>query len=307
MTFQQLRYILEVYHTGSISKAAENLFVTRPSVSLSVSNLETELGYPIFVRTQSGLHPSPQGQLVLEYASRICETHDLIKNIGVEKRRRIEIASVSYQPLNNAFLRLLRENTNRKDISFSFRSHGFTTFKKLSFFEVDCVFSAPFTVNKEHVQSRILSHNLQWQELKRIPVYICIGPGHRLYHVPDVTPKDFSKDTLLDTPTRALSRCTFLKDFIHFNGDIAISTSYPNVNYEILEQGLAYKICRRPINKIMQRYHLRCIPIEGVSQQLLYASNPMRTPAPEVKRYVELVQEELLAYDETALPPCIYD
>ena len=298
MTFQQLRYLLEVYHTGSISKAAANLFVTRPSISFSVTSLETELGYPIFIRTQNGLIPSPQGELVLEYASRICETHKLITSIGLEKRKRIEIGSVSYEPINRAFMRVLDENKHRRDVSFSFKAHNGTAFKKLSLFEVDCVLTAPFTVNKSYVQAHLNNHSLQWKELTRIPVYICIGPGHRLYNEPDVSPRDFENDTLLDTSTRALSRCTFLKDIIKFNGDLAISSYYPTVNYQILEKGLAYKICKRPSDKTIKHYGLRCIPLEGVSQQLMYATNPMRPLAPEVSHFLELVEEEIKTFND---------
>lgn len=302
MTFQQLRYLLEVYHTGSISKAAENLFVTRPSISFSVTSLETELGYPIFIRTQNGLIPSPQGELVLEYASRICETHKLITSIGQEKRKRIEIASISYEPINRAFMRILDENKHRRDISFTFKPYGGTTYKKLSFFEVDCVITAPFTVNKSYVQTHLRNSSLQWKELSRIPVYICIGPGHRLYNEPDLSPKDFENDTLLDTATRALSRCTFLKDIINFNGDLAISSYYPTVTYEILEKGLAYKICKRPADKMIKQYGLRCIPLEGVSQQLMYAINPMRPLAPEVARFLQLVEDEIELFNSPCEP-----
>ena len=293
MTFQQLHYLLEVYHTGSISKAAANLFVTRPSVSFSISSLEAELGYPIFIRTQHGLIPSPQGEQVIEYANRICETHQLITRIGKEKRKHIEIAAISYQPISNAISRILEETKDRKDISFSFNSNHGKLYNKLALLDIDCLFCAPFTVNKKYVQEHLMSRNLYWKELKSIPVYICIGPGHQLYNQAYVTPQDFAPYTLLDTSSGALSRCLFLKDIINFNADRAIASYYPVVNYEILEKGLAYKICRRPAEQIIQQYKLRCIPIDGVSQQLLYATNPIKPLAPEVSHFLELVEEEL--------------
>ena len=212
MTFQQLHYILEVYRTGSISRAAENLFVTRPGVSLSLRNLEAELGYPIFVRTQNGLIPSPQGELVLEYASRICETQDLINGIGQNRRNRIEIASVEYAPVQNAALRLLQENRHRRDVSFSFKSSYSDPFKKLAFFELDAVVSKRFATQNASVEEQLTRRNLAWKELHQIPVVIVIGPGHRLYREKVLQPKDFDHDVLLETPTSALGRCGFLRD-----------------------------------------------------------------------------------------------
>ena len=55
MRLEQLQYIIEIEKTGSISKAAENLYLTQPSVSAGVSALEKELKFKIFKRTKSGM------------------------------------------------------------------------------------------------------------------------------------------------------------------------------------------------------------------------------------------------------------
>ena len=82
MTFQQLEYLLQVEKTGSISKAAEKLTVTRSSISLSVRSLEEELGYPVFLRTPTGLIPSALGEQVLDHARLICSTQKQIKALS---------------------------------------------------------------------------------------------------------------------------------------------------------------------------------------------------------------------------------
>ena len=69
MTFQQLQYFLEVHKAGAFSQAAKNLFITTSSISIAISNLEKELGYPLFVRTQKGLILTANGQKVLDHAS----------------------------------------------------------------------------------------------------------------------------------------------------------------------------------------------------------------------------------------------
>ena len=47
MTIQQLQYILEVHRTGSISKAANNLYLAQPNLSNAIRSLEQELGFPV--------------------------------------------------------------------------------------------------------------------------------------------------------------------------------------------------------------------------------------------------------------------
>lgn len=298
MTFQQLHYILEIYRTGSITRAAENLFVTRPGVSLSLRNLEAELGYPIFVRTQQGLKPSPQGELVLEYASRICETQRLISNIGQEKRSRIELVSSNYPPVRAAALRLLEENRDRCDISFSFKDYGAETYRKLAFFELDAVVTTHFENRNEIVEEQLVRRSLSWKELHRIPVVIVIGPGHRLYHEKHLKPRDFDNETLLETPSRALSRCDFLREHIRIDSRRAVSTSQKSLHKEIIAKGLAYSIRRMPSEESIRDYGFRCIPLEGVYQRLLCATNPLRPLAPETQRFLELVEESVANYKD---------
>ena len=300
MTFQQLHYILEIYRTGSISKAAENLFVTRPGVSLSLRSLETELGYPVFVRTQHGLVPSPQGELVLEYASRICETQALIDGIGKERKDRIEISVVAYQPVRSAAIRLLEENKGREDLAFTFKTSYADPLKKLAFFELDAVVSARFESYKDIVNERMLQRKLVWQELHRIPVSIVIGPGHRLYDRPELTPQDFNGEVLLETPGMNLGKCQFLKEYIQLDSAHAIVTNDTTLKNEMLVQGLGFSIQRSPSQERIEKLGLRCIHLPGVFQRLLVATNPLRPLRPEVSRFIQLLEEELAVYTDPA-------
>ena len=52
MTFLQIQYFLKTAECMSFSQAAQQLYVTQPSVSRQIKQLEQELGYPLFVRTQ---------------------------------------------------------------------------------------------------------------------------------------------------------------------------------------------------------------------------------------------------------------
>ena len=51
MNFLQLKYFLFAAREGSLSKAAQKLFVTQPALSFQIKNLEEEIGKPLFVRT----------------------------------------------------------------------------------------------------------------------------------------------------------------------------------------------------------------------------------------------------------------
>ena len=64
MTFQQLKYIIEISKSRSITAAAQNLFISQPSLSKSVKELETELGITILERTRHGISFTSSGNLI---------------------------------------------------------------------------------------------------------------------------------------------------------------------------------------------------------------------------------------------------
>lgn len=73
MTLQQFRYIVEISKHNSISKAASALYVTQPSISKSVQEMENDLGITILDRTNKGVVFTKEGTELLFYAKMILE------------------------------------------------------------------------------------------------------------------------------------------------------------------------------------------------------------------------------------------
>ena len=65
MTVQQLKYIVTVAETGSITEAAKQLFISQPSLSNAVKELEKEVGIAIFLRSHAGITLRKQGSVSL--------------------------------------------------------------------------------------------------------------------------------------------------------------------------------------------------------------------------------------------------
>lgn len=62
MTLQRLRYVTAVADTGAISKAAQKFYISQPSLTNSIHELEQELGLTIFHRTNRGVVLTPEGE-----------------------------------------------------------------------------------------------------------------------------------------------------------------------------------------------------------------------------------------------------
>ena len=112
MTLQQLRYAVEVADAGSMTAAAARLFVSQPSLSAAVSELEAEVGIAIFERSSRGARPTEDGTRFLSYARQVVEQADLLESVYVhgEPRRRVfAVSSQHYSFVVNAFVELVRE------------------------------------------------------------------------------------------------------------------------------------------------------------------------------------------------------
>lgn len=96
-----LKYVMEIERTGSISQAAQNLFMAQPNLSKAIKDLERELGYSIFRRTASGVILTERGAEFFYHAKKINEQMTEIEKLsqkkeGLSKQFKISIPRGSY-------------------------------------------------------------------------------------------------------------------------------------------------------------------------------------------------------------------
>ena len=80
MTLQQLTYLVTVAECGNITEAAEKLFISQPSLSAAIHNLEKEMGLTAFVRSNKGVTTTREGDELLSYARMLLEQADNMKD-----------------------------------------------------------------------------------------------------------------------------------------------------------------------------------------------------------------------------------
>lgn len=81
MNTEHLNYILEVYKCGSVNKAAKNCYLSQSNLSNIIRNVERELGYPLFLRTSTGISPTPEGQIFRSYAEKVITERNNMQRI----------------------------------------------------------------------------------------------------------------------------------------------------------------------------------------------------------------------------------
>ena len=73
MKLNQLRYLIQIVRSGSINRAAQALYISQPTLSKTVEDLEAEMGIVIFTRTSRGVTLTEDGMRFLSYARQVVE------------------------------------------------------------------------------------------------------------------------------------------------------------------------------------------------------------------------------------------
>ena len=110
MTLQQMKYIIMIVKCGSITEAAKRLFISQPSLSNAVRDVEVETGIEIFQRSVKGITLTSDGTEFLSYARQIVEQAELMEQRYMGKKLSKKLFSVSTQHYAfavNAFVNII--------------------------------------------------------------------------------------------------------------------------------------------------------------------------------------------------------
>lgn len=112
MTLQQLRYAVAIADHKSMNKAAAELFVTQPSLSNTLKDLENEIHTEIFERSNKGITITPEGEEFLGYARQMLDHYRLIEERYVENasfRKKFSVSMQHYTFAVEAFIQMAKE------------------------------------------------------------------------------------------------------------------------------------------------------------------------------------------------------
>lgn len=113
MTLQQLKYVLEVNKHGSMNEAAKHLFISQPSLSNAIKELENELSITIFARTNKGITLTQEGIEFLSYARQVVEQAELLEMKylnAAPSPQHFSVSTQHYAFAVNAFVQLVKEH-----------------------------------------------------------------------------------------------------------------------------------------------------------------------------------------------------
>ena len=123
LTLQQLRYFIEVAAEGSISAAADLLYVAQPTMSAAMKDLEARVGRALLVRSARGVTLTADGAEFLGYARQVVEQFALLEQRYLGRpptRRLLGVSTQHYSFAVDAFVRMVK-TTEVAEYEFSLR------------------------------------------------------------------------------------------------------------------------------------------------------------------------------------------
>lgn len=195
MTLQQLKYAVTVAECGTISAAAEKLFLSQPSLTAAIRELEAEMGVRIFSRTNRGVIVSREGEELLGYARQVLSQAQLLQErFGGDSQgeKRFSVSSQHFHFAVRAFSRLV-QNFPGQRYSFHFRET--TTYEVLT--DVSQLRSEigvlALNDDKERYLRRMFGRlDLEFTELIRVPAAVYIAKDHPLAGRSRLTPEELA-------------------------------------------------------------------------------------------------------------------
>lgn len=183
MTLQQLLYALTISEKGSMNKAAEALFISQPSLTLAMKDLEKEIGITIFRRSSRGVELTNEGADFLIGARQIYQQYELLRDkySGAEDiRKKFAVSSQHYSFVTKAFVETVKQYDTR---NFDFAIRETKTQDVISDVgklrsEIGILFESEF--NRKAISKMIRDNDLEFTKLIDCRAYVYMWKNHPL-------------------------------------------------------------------------------------------------------------------------------
>lgn len=266
MTLLQLKYVIAISETRTISEAAKQLFIAQPSLTSAVKELERELGITIFRRTNKGVLLSAEGEEFLGYARQVIEQTNLIEEryLGAEHgKHQFCVSTQHYSFAVEAFVELL-ENYGGEE--YDFRIRETQTYELIDDVaklrsEVGVLYLNSF--NEAILRRTLKENNLKFDRLFVAKPHIFVGVKNPLADKTSVSLEDLEPYPRLSYEQGEHNSFYFSEEILstlESKKDIMVSDRATLFNLLIGLNG--YTICSGVINEKLNGENIVAVPLD---------------------------------------------
>ena len=183
MTLIQLKYILTIAETKSLNKAAEQLYVSQPSLTNALKELEKEIGITIFFRSGRGVTLTNDGVEFLTYARELYHEYEQLLHRyteGSSYKKKFAVSTQHYSFAVKAFVETVKKAGMD---SYEFAANETTTYDVMENVrnfksEIGVLYLNDF--NEQVLMKIIREKGLEFEELFACDTYVYLWSGHPL-------------------------------------------------------------------------------------------------------------------------------
>lgn len=267
MTLQQLFYAITISETGSLNKAAEILYVSQPSLTGAVREIEKELGITIFYRSGRGVSLTNDGLEFISYARQVYSQYEsMMENYGKagKHKKKFGISTQHYSFAVKGFVDMVKQ-FDTEDYEFAIRE---TKTKEV----IDDVITLRSEIgilylnnfNRKAIQKLLRENGLEFHSLIKCGTYVYLWKGHPLAKNKSIKLEELSQYPCLSFEQGPSASLYFAEEILSTNDYPRIIKANDRATMLNLMVGLnGYTLCSGIICEELNGPDYAAIPFES--------------------------------------------
>ena len=301
MTLQQLKYALTIADCGSMNEAAKQLFISQPSLSETMKELETEIGLDIFLRSNRGIVITPEGEEFLGYARQVTEQFGLLQSKYIDKKvkEKFSVSTQHYTFAVKAFVETVKQIAMEQ---YEFAVHETTTISVIENVknfksEIGVLYENDF--NEKVLNKMFKENGLEFVELFSCDTFVYLWSGHPLAKQDVITMEELDEYPCLSFDqgkNNSLYLAEEMKSTYEYRRLIKANDRATLLNLMI---GLnAYTLCSGIICENLNGDDYKAVPLKETEKMRI---GYIKRKGAKVSHIGELYIEELKKYKEKVM------
>lgn len=301
MTLQQLKYALTIADCGSMNEAAKQLFISQPSLSETMKELETEIGLDIFLRSNRGIVITPEGEEFLGYARQVTEQFGLLQSKYIDKKvkEKFSVSTQHYTFAVKAFVETVKQIGMEQ---YEFAVHETTTISVIENVknfksEIGVLYENDF--NEKVLNKMFKENGLEFVELFSCDTFVYLWSGHPLAKQDVITMEELDEYPCLSFDqgkNNSLYLVEEMKSTYEYRRLIKANDRATLLNLMI---GLnAYTLCSGIICEDLNGNDYKAVPLKETEKMRI---GYIKRKGAKVSHIGELYIEELKKYKEKVM------
>ena len=301
MTLQQLKYALTIADCGSMNEAAKQLFISQPSLSETMKELETEIGLDIFLRSNRGIVITPEGEEFLGYARQVTEQIGLLQSKYIDKKvkEKFSVSTQHYTFAVKAFVETVKQIGMEQ---YEFAVHETTTISVIENVknfksEIGVLYENDF--NEKVLNKMFKENGLEFVELFSCDTFVYLWSGHPLAKQDVITMEELDEYPCLSFDqgkNNSLYLAEEMKSTYEYRRLIKANDRATLLNLMI---GLnAYTLCSGIICEDLNGNDYKAVPLKETEKTRI---GYIKRKGAKVSHIGELYIEELKKYKEKVM------